>query len=101
MEDVRQRCDAVCRVIDAENVADYIEPGLRVRLHNAINRLKSFKTSVNSISTTERISLALHRLDLAFLQRDAMLRGARWHTLLALEQQWLSASAPSNCEAGS
>ena len=101
MEDTRQRCDAVSRVIPPDNCADYIEPGLRLRLHQAINTLKSFKISANKISTTERISLALHRLDLAFLQRDAMLRGASWHTLLALEQQWLSAPVPSGCEAGS
>lgn len=101
MEDIRQRCDATFRIIDADDIAYCIEPGLRGRLHQAINRLKSFKTSTNSISTTERISIALHRLDLAFLQRDAMQRGASWQALLALEQQWLSAPVPSSCEAGS
>lgn len=94
MEEVHESYGAVYQVIKEANLSGYITPGLRGRMYQAIDNLKSFRAPADHISLAERISVTLHALEWATLRRDDSRRKADWQSLGALEQQWLSAPVP-------
>lgn len=94
MEEVQQSYGAVYQVIREANLSGYITPGLRGRMYEAIDSLKLFKAPADHISIAERISVTLHKLEWAALQRDDSRRRADWQSLGMLEEQWLSAPVP-------
>lgn len=91
MEQVRESYGAVYQVIKEANVSGYVTPGLRGRMYQAIDTLKTFKAPADHISVAERISVTLHALEWATLRRDAARLAKDWQTPGALEGQWLSA----------
>lgn len=63
VEEVHENYGAVYRVIREANLTGYITPGLRGRMYQAIDNLKSLRTPADQISIAERISVKLHALD--------------------------------------
>jgi hypothetical protein len=94
MEEVRESYGAVYRVIREANGFGYVTPGLRGRMYQAIDTLKTFKAPADHIGIAERISVTLHALEWATLRRDDSRRAADWQALGALEEQWQSAPVP-------
>lgn len=94
MEEVQQSYGTVYQVIREANLSGYITPGLRGRMYEAIDSLKLLKAPADHISIAERISVTLHKLEWAALQRDDSRRRADWKSLGMLEEQWLSAPVP-------
>ncbi|KPF89858.1 MAG: hypothetical protein KGQ75_02565 [Sphingomonadales bacterium] len=94
MEEVHESYGAVYRVIREANLSGYVTPGLRGRMYQAIDDLKSLRAPADHISIAERISVKLHALEWAALRRDDKRRIADWQSLGALEEQWMSAPVP-------
>lgn len=94
MDEVQESYGAVYRVIREANLSGYVTPGLRGRMYQAIDTLKSLRAPADHISIAERISVTLHALEWAALRRDETRRTADWNVLGALEEQWLSAPVP-------
>ncbi len=94
MDEVHESYGAVYRVIKEANRSGYITPGLRGRMYQAIDNLKSLRAPADHIGIAERISVTLHALEWAALRRDDTRRKADWTALCVLEEQWLAAPVP-------
>jgi hypothetical protein len=94
MEEVHESYGTVYQVVREAKGCGYVTPGLRGRMYQAIDTLKTFRAPADHISIAERISVTLHALEWASLRRDGSRLAADWQALGALEQQWLSAPVP-------
>ncbi len=94
MEEMHESYGAVYQVIREASGSGYVTSGLRGRMYQAVDTLKTFKAPADHIRLAERISVTLHALEWATLRRDDSRLAADWQALCALEEQWLTAPVP-------